>query len=644
LKTPNAWNHFAYRWSQLVLVAMLALAAACGSSSKDREGDGRSGGSGGTAGIGTGGTARAGDGGSPSDAGEGSGGSSTTAGRGGSSGRSGTEPTVVAKCDFDGNDGPGCEFDGWVVDNVQGVREGSGAVHPPPVEAGESARATFGCNGQTHSQLRFWLDRRDIQASLEQMNLELYVDGVLYYTFNTFLHFREVVINVPKGEHEYEFVANFEINAPRVYVIDEIVCLLAEQTYGENGRIDFDDGFVPPELELGDWHVDNILGVHDGEAALRAPPMKAGDSATTTFSCNAEHTQVRFWLDLRDLQASLSQINLELYVDGALYYTFNTFLHFREVVINLPRDKHEYTFVANVEVDVQDLYVLDGFTCKDEEAVIGENGRIDFDDGFVPPELELGDWHVDSILGVHDGEAALHAPPMKAGDSATTTFSCNAEHTQVRFWLDLRDIQASLSQINLELYVDGALYYTFNTFLHFREVVINLPRDKHEYKFVANVEVDVQDLYVLDGFTCTDEEAVANDNGRVGFDDAFVPPELELGDWHVDNILGVHDGEAALHAPPMMAGDTATTTFDCGGQPHTRLKFWLDQRDIQASVEVINLKLYVDGDLHSTFDTFLHFREVIIDGLADEPHEYEFVASTGVDTQNLYVLDQFTCE
>jgi hypothetical protein len=144
-------------------------------------------------------------------------------------------------------------------------------------------------------------------------------------------------------------------------VLDTFVCQNTAPRPGENGRVNLDLGFIPPEMgDGGDWFVDNTRGVHEGEAAIRAPALLGGAEATMRFDCGDQpHAQMSFYL----LALAGETRQLRFYVDGELRETFVSDGAWRQQIIDVPQGTHEYTFTAATETDTSPPFVLDTFVC-----------------------------------------------------------------------------------------------------------------------------------------------------------------------------------------------------------------------------------------------------------------------------------------
>src|SRR5262249_43023744 len=122
------------------------------------------------------------------------------------------------------------------------------------------------------------------------------------------------IIDVPQGQHSYEFTATTAEDTGSPFQLDSFVCRDVDPVQGVNGAVTFDLGFIPPEAtdDAGDWFVGNTQGVQAGEAAISAPNMLAGDQKAFTFDCLTDHTQLSFFLKA----AGSSTRQLRFKVDG----------------------------------------------------------------------------------------------------------------------------------------------------------------------------------------------------------------------------------------------------------------------------------------------------------------------------------------
>lgn len=394
------------------------------------------------------------------------------------------------------------------------------------------------------------------------------------------------------------------------------------------------DADVEGRLPSGQWQVDNAKGTHRGESAVHPPALDPGAEKTMTFDCGGqEHTQLSFvaWrltnnteLEIFDGTTSRGIID-----GGGGWHPF---------VFDVPPGKHTYTFIARntgtAEIDVP--YVLDTFVCSNALPEPGPNGFVDFDDAFIP--LETGeDWFVDNLRGTHQGEAAVHPPALEPGEEASMSFDCGArEHTRLSFvaWRLTNDTELELmdGKVSRGIIDAGGGWHPF---------VFDVPAGKHTYTFIArNTGTTAISIpYVLDTFACEYEEAKPGGNGFVDFDDGFIP--VELGDgWFVDNLRGVHQGEAAVHPPVLEAGEEASMTFECASESHTSLSFVAWRLANQTELELF------DGDLS---------RGKIDGGGGWHPFKYEgepgarqytfTVRNLGTTLlTSAYVLDTFQCK
>ena len=564
---------------------------------------------------------------------------------------------------------------GWFVDNTRGIHDdgtheaSEAAARAPALKANKTAAMTLDCGDETHTQLVFWLTQT-IDVSASQLSLDFLVDGELRETFARTFGWNRYVIDVPRGKHEYTFRAHATVDLATSFVIDTVSCVDDQQDEDPDLRVYFDQNSVPSEMgavadEPG-WFVDNTRGIHDdgtheaSEAAARAPALKANKTAAMTLDCgNERHTQLVFWLT-QTIDVSASQLYLDFFVDGELRETFARTFGWNRYVIDVPEGEHQYTFRAHATVDLATSFVIDTVSCVDDQQAEDPDLRVYFDDNSIPPEMgavadEPG-WFVDNTRGIHDdgtheaSEAAARVPALRANHTAAMTLDCGDEtHTQLVFWLT-QTIDVSASQLYLEFLVDGELRETLARTFGWNRYVVDVPRGRHEYTFRARATVDLPTSYVIDTVACFDVPPVASTDGRVDFDDDFVPPELDDNGtdpgFFVDNTRGIHDdgtheaSEAALRVPALTSGHSATATFDCGAYRY--LTFYLNQT-IDVSASVLGLDLLVNGALRTTYARTFGWNRFVIDGGAGGSHLYTFTAHSTADVAPPFVLDTFAC-
>jgi hypothetical protein len=423
---------WAYRATFGVATALAVVTGACGEVKEDNcqdsvlaklagECEEYQGNSGGT---GTGGHAGSvSSGGSVTSGGKaGTGGKVGTGGKGGTGGTGPTDPIVVFEWGEKETEDP---FDAgeWRVDSTVGVHSGEIAVHPPTLAAGDELSMTFNCGGAEHTQISFMVRRLSGSAELELFDGEASRGTVIAYD-----SWQRQVVDVEPGKHTYTFTARnigtTNIGVP--FVVDSFVCKNATRSYGVNGFANSDDGAIPLEM-TGEWFVDNLRSIHQGEAAVHPSMLKPGDSRSMTFSCEEEHSQLSF------LARRLSgNAELELFDGTVSRGTIVAYDSWLPQVVNVPLGKHTYTFTArNVGTTTIDVpFVLDTFVCRKESPAPALNGFIDFDQGFIPLEIE-GDWFVDNLRSIHQGEAAFHPPALEPGDEKVMSIECAA--AELRF-------------------------------------------------------------------------------------------------------------------------------------------------------------------------------------------------------------------
>jgi hypothetical protein len=386
----------------------------------------------------------------------------------------------------------------WQVDTFAGAHAGETAVHPGELEAGASALFTFDCDGRQHTQLRFFAQRQsgaELQLSVD----ELHRAGLSRST-RANGYWDEIVVDVDPGSHRYEFFIETDAALPRSYVLDSFECLTEEPAPGPNGFVDFDDGFIPVEMK-GGWFVDNIAGVHSGDAAVRAPELLAGDEASFEFSCTGEaHTQLRFFAQRQ------AGIELDMAVENAhrarLASSTRANGYWDELIFTGKPSPRTYSFaLEKPDQDTPRSFVLDSFACLEEEPKAAHNGFITFDQGFLPLEVE-GDWVVDNVAGVHEGDQAIRPPELVSGDRATLTVHCEApDHSRLRFFAQ-RQSGAELTLAVGDEHRASFLSSTRANGYWDPQTVDSEPPGPRTYTFQIVAETDLPRSYVLDTFIC----------------------------------------------------------------------------------------------------------------------------------------------
>ncbi len=384
-------------------------------------------------------------------------------------------------------------------------------------------------------------------------------------------------------------------------------------------------------FDAGDWQVDNSMGVFSGTSAVHAPTLPPGDEASLPLDCGGKaHTQLSFVA-----RRLTDGTELELF-DGEVSRGLIAVGDWTTFVVDVSPGKHDYRLVARnlVASELTAPYVLDQITCSSGELQAGHNGFVTFDDGFVPLELG-GDWFVDNLRGVHQGEAAVHAPALDPGDEQSMTFSCPAtDMTQLGFVA-----RRLVDGTELELF-DGEQSRGKIQVGDWTTLVVDVPAGEHTFKLVARnlTTTRLSEPYALDTFVCKSEEPKPGVNGFVSLDEAFVPLEIG-GDWLVDNLRGVHQGEAAIHPPVLPAEGESSMTFDCGGAAHTNFSFVA-----RRLVDGTELELYEDGDSRGKvqvgdWTSFNYDTE-------SAPHDYKLVARNLLQTElsEPYAIDTFACK
>lgn len=482
------------RWGALSSALALGLAAAaCGQASKADCADSVissytgecPGNDDGTAGTGATGATNTTD-----DGGDGG----TNGGKGGSSGPNGGRgptdegPEIVYEWGTEGAE-DGLDPGGWDIDNASGAWKGDNAVHPPKLKAHDEASMTFDCGGVAHTQVSFLVHRAS-----ENTELELFDGQVSRGLIHVGYGWEQQVIDVAPGKHDYQFVARNlgTTDIPAPYVLDGLVCKYATPTPGHNQVVSFDSGFVP--VELDGWFVDNMRGTHQGEAAVHPPIVAPGDEPSMTFDCAAaEHTQLTFMV-----HRARENTELELFDGEVSRGLVEVGYGWAQQIINVDRGPHEYKFVVrNLGTTViPEPYVLDTFACNDVEPAAGHNGLVTADDQAIPPEL-TGQWFVDNMRGVHQGEAAVHPPVIEGHAEKELLLDCGklssglsfvAHRTTENAELEIFDGDDSRDMISVG-YGWEARTYDMKT---------------GKYRFVARnkTAAPIREPYVLDTFKC----------------------------------------------------------------------------------------------------------------------------------------------
>lgn len=595
----------------------------------------------------TGGTGEGGAGGEGADNGQGS----ASGGRGGTSGggnggnggaAGGPTTTVVWSWGQKGNEGP-LQGPDWVVDSVHGAQEGTTAAHPPALTAATPLDVIIDCGAQSHTELSFYLAKFSSAPTLD-----LLIDGKVRYQLRTTStwSFDQYIFDVPAGKHTYTFRAQSASDAANSFAIDSIVCKTAEAKVSNNGVVDFDRGFIPPET-TGGWLVDNLDAYSDGsttpdEAAIHPPALQANTPVELNFDCGeAPHTELSFYL------AKFSSApTLDLLIDGKLRYQLRTTStwSFDKYLFDVPQGKHTYTFRAQSATDAATSFAIDFLQCKNITPEATTNGTVDFDRGFIPLET-TGDWQIDNIDTYSDGsattdEAAIHPPALQANTPVEMSFNCaDAPHTELTFYL------AKFSSApTLDLLIDGKLrqhWSTTNTW-SFDKYLFDVPQGKHTYTFRAQASADTAKSFAIDFIQCKNVTPVASSNGTVDFDRGFIPPET-AGAWLVDNLNTYSDGstttdEAAIHPPALSANTAVDMTFNCG-QTHSKLSFYLAK-----FASAPTLDLLMDGTALQSLSGSgtWSFKKYTLD-VASGTHTYTFRAQSASDTPTSYAVDFFQC-
>ncbi|HEY5958574.1 MAG TPA: hypothetical protein VIV60_18565 [Polyangiaceae bacterium] len=423
------------------------------------------------------------------------------------------EPAVAANAtvDFDRGFIPPETKGGWLIDNaIDTYSDGAAtsdeaAIHPPALLANTPVEMTFDCGQTAHTELSFYLARLTTAP-----NLEMLVDGVVRHKFsnNGTWDFYKYVFDVPLGAHTYTFRAQSANDVATSFAIDFLQCKNTVPAVAANATVDFDRGFIPPETK-GGWLIDNAIDTYsDGaatsdEAAIHPPALLANTPVEMTFDCGqTAHTELSFYL------ARLTTApNLEMLVDGVVRHKFsnNGTWDFYKYVFDVPLGTHTYTFRAQSVSDVATSFAIDFLQCKNNPPAVAENATIDFDRGFIPPEIG-GGWLVDNAVDTYsDGskttdEAAAHPPLLKAATPVDMTFDCGqASHSKLSFYLS-----KLASAPTLELLVDGARFQDLSGSgtWSFKKYTFDVSAGTHSYTFRAESAGEAATSFVVDFLYC----------------------------------------------------------------------------------------------------------------------------------------------
>lgn len=400
-------------------------------------------------------------------------------------------------------------------------------------------------------------------------------------------------------------------------------------------------------IDSGGWDVDSVAGTYEGQTVVHPPALDGGARRTMEFDCGGEpHTQMSF-----AVRRLTDQTTLEL-LDGGTSRGFIDVWGWTRIVINVPRGVHTYTLEARNTgtTNIGVPYLVDSFECKDvspsKDSSTDFVNSVDFDDDFVPLEIDAGtdsEWYVDNLVEVHQGEAAAHPPLLEGGEQRQMTFDCGgAEHTQMSF-----TVRRFTDQTELELF-DGDVSRGLVEVWGWSRVVINVPKAVHIYTLVARNTgtTAISVPYAVDTFVCKDVTPEAESSNAfvnlVDFDDGYIPLEVDLEDngaWFVDNLVEVHQGEAAAHPPALEGGDAKSITFDCAGMEHRKISFAVRRFTDQTSLELV-------GPESSSMIDVWGWNTHVIEAPSVGAHTWTLTArNTGTTRIEVpYAVDTFVCE
>jgi hypothetical protein len=339
--------------------------------------------SGGTTSSSSGGGASSG-GGSTSSGGTSGGGSGTgdggAAGDGGSGSAAPTSSTDDSVCSsaIDGGSGVSAlvysdDFETnalsgvsgtWSVDNSM-AQAGSLAIHPGTQMAGTSSEMSITCGDTPHSEMSFYYDGYKPTAG---QHLQFYVDDVLYDTYGNTENYgpvwAKVSVVVPTGMHKYRWDATTDTAAQPPFWIDTIECHDNPVVPNTDGHVDFEEGFVPPELG-GDFRVDNSLP-QAGSYSARPLSMNGGTTESMYFSCGCRSSGgISF--DYTGYKPTAGQ-HLAFYVDDVLKQTYGNTENYGPVWVNamyiLPSGVHHYRWDFSTDVTGQPPFWIDTIACQ----------------------------------------------------------------------------------------------------------------------------------------------------------------------------------------------------------------------------------------------------------------------------------------
>ncbi|HWA75382.1 MAG TPA: hypothetical protein VG937_23755 [Polyangiaceae bacterium] len=615
-----------------------------GDAGGDHGGTPGTGGVGGETGGATGGVSGATGGVGGAASGGTSGGSSS--GAGGTGGSGPLACTLVATQDFEkaANDGT------WLVDNS--AAQSGQASHPPSVAAGSTASMTYSCAGKAHSLLTFFY--RGANPTADQ-RLNFYVDNALYATYGSTSNgvggysFNEVTLALPDGKHQYRWEATTSSTAQPPYWVDSITCTEGGGAAAEpHGSIGFEECFVPSET-TGAWQVDNSSR-QAGKLAIHPPVLTDGDTASLSYSCGGEvHSELSFYY--QGINPTAGQ-TLKFFVDDKLYQTYGSTpngvggYYFPQVALTVPSGQHAYRWDVTSNVAGRPPYFIDSIVCKNTAIAPITNGDFGLEAGFVPQEL-TGTWEIDNS-SKQAGTYAIHPPVLAAGDTASLNFSCGGKpHSKMGFYY--QGINATAGQ-TLKFYVDNKLYQTYGATpngvggFYFPQVALTVPTGMHSYRWDVTTNVAGRPPYFLDLITCENVPITTITNGDFGLEAGFVPKELG-GPWEIDNS-SKQAGTYAIHPPVLGAGDTASLSFSCGDQVHSKIGFYYQGINPTSGQ---TLKFFVDDKLYETYGSTpngvggYYYPQVALT-VPTGKHTYRWDVTTNIAGRPPYFIDSITCE
>ena len=381
----------------------------------------------------------------------------------------------------------------------------------------QRASLEFGCAGEQHSSLTFhyWGDR-----PVEGQELRFFVDGALYQTYGSTYssgapRWVKVHLIVPQGVHTYRWEASTDVAGRPPFRLDSLRCVNAEPTDHRSAdavTVDFDEHAIPAEVN-GSWIYNNgsyQSGDETVSISAQAPLLDDLGKSSLEFACgDAEHTALTFfyWGD----RPAEGQV-LRLFLDERLYAVYGSTYssgapRWTEVSIAVPQGTHSYRWEVETDQAGRPPYRLDSVRCLNIAPKLSSSPRINFDAGFIPPEI-TGDWDVANGAAESSNELRAHsasAPILDTQGIATLEFDCaGQEHSKLTFfyWGD-RPAEGQ----ELRFYVDDELHNTFaSTYSsgapRWTEIAVALERGLHRYRWEASTAAAGHPPFRLDTFTC----------------------------------------------------------------------------------------------------------------------------------------------